>query len=181
MERIRYEDVCFYPIVILPTKNFVFEKKLITGHSEDYFIRTNTEGNWVPSAFWDNHDKYHTKVHDGGLPSSYVVGHGITVDGIFVESSKPDIISYGILDYSGKNKPDLSVDRIKVIRYPDNNDVILETIEYLFRQKYQELVEKHVNQYHLDNATKECVERLSFHSYASYQEEASSSIRHLRI
>ena len=79
------------------------------------------------------------------------------------------------------NKPDLSVDRIKVIRYPDNNDVILETIEYLFRQKYQELVEKHVNQYHLDNATKECVERLSFHSYASYQEEASSSIRHLRI
>ena len=181
MERIRYEDVCFYPIVILPTKNFVFEKKLITGHSEDYFIRTNTEGNWVPSAFWDNHDKYHTKVHDGGLPSSYVVGHGITVDGIFVESSTPDIISYGILDYSGKNKPDLSVDRIKVIRYPDNNDVILETIEYLFRQKYQELVEKHVNQYHLDNATKECVERLSFHSYASYQEEASSSIRHLRI
>lgn len=181
MERIRYEDVFFYPIVILPTKNFVFEKKKNKGHSFDFFERTNMDGSWESSPFWYNRDKYHTTVHDGGLPSSYVVGHGITVDGIFVESSKPGITSYGILDYSGKNKPVLSVDRIKIIRYPDNNNVILETIEYLFRQKYQELVEKHVNQYHLDNATKECVERLPFHSYASYQEEASSTIRHLRI
>lgn len=161
MERIQYEDVFFYPIVILPTKNFVFKKRLAGSLSDDIFERTN--------------------VHDGGLPSSYVIGHGITIDGIFVEGSKPGVTSYGILDYTGKNKPVLSVDRIKIIQYPDNNDLILKTIECLFRQKYQELVEKHTNQYHLNNATKERIELLPFHGFVSYQEDGSSTIRHLRI
>ena len=165
MDRIQYEDVFFYPIVILPTRNFFIEKKKNRGFYDDFFDQINMD----------------TNVHDGGLPSSYVVGHGITVDGIFVESSKPSITNYGLLDYTGKNKPVLSVDRIKIIQYPDNNDVILETIECLFKQKYQELIAKHVNQYHLDNVTKECVERLHFHIFNSYQKEDSSTIRHLRI
>ena len=168
MERIQFEDVYFYPIVILPTKNFTFEKK------------KNID--WAPFPFLNNRDNYHTIVHDGGLPSSYVIGHGITVDGIFVESSKPGLTSYGILDYTGKNKPVLSVDRIKIIKYPDNNDVIIETIEFVFRQKYQELVEKHANQYHLDNATKSHIEHLTINNgFTSVQEETSSIIRHLRI
>lgn len=181
MDRIQYEDVFFYPIVILPTKNFVFEKKKIKGHLFDFFERTYMDDSWESSPFWNHQDNYHTIVHSGGLPSSYVVGHGITVDGIFVESSKPGLTSYGVLDYTGKNKPVLSVDRIKIIQYPDNNDVILEAIEYMFRQKYQELIEKHVNQYHLDNATKSSIEVLTIYGLASVQEDTSSTIRHLRI
>lgn len=181
MDRIRYEDVFFYPIVILPTKNFVFEKKKIKDHSFEIYERTNMNGNFASSVFWDNSDNYRTIVHDGGLPSSYVVGHGITVDGIFVEGSKPGLTSYGILDYTGKNKPVLSVDRIKIIQWPDNNDVILETIEIVFRQKYQELVEKHANQYHLNNATKTRVEYLTIYGFTSDQEKTRGTIRHLRI
>jgi hypothetical protein len=181
MERIQYEDVFFYPIVILPIKNFVSEKKKIKDHPFNLFERKNLDGHWESSLFWDNSDKYHTIVHDGGLPSSYVVGYGITVDGIFVESSKNGLTSYGILDYTGKNKPVLSVDRIKIIHYPDNNDVILETIEHVFRRKYHELLEKHVDQYHLNKETKACVEKLSFHDFETYQEKSSSTIRHLRI
>lgn len=181
MERIRYEDVFFYPIVILPTKNFVFEKKNNKGHLFDFFERTNMDSSGDSSPFWDNRDNYNTIVHDGGLPSSYVVGHGITVDGIFVEGSKPGLTNYGILDYTGKNKPILSVDRIKIIQYPESNEVILEAIEYVFRQKYQELLEKHVNQYNLDNATKSSVEGLTIQNYASFQENTISTIRHLRI
>ena len=181
MERIRYEDVFFYPIVILPTKNFIFEKKKNKGHLFDFFERTNMDSSGDLSPFWDNRDNYNTIVHDGGLPSSYVVGHGITVDGIFVEGSKPGLTNYGILDYTGKNKPILSVDRIKIIQYPENNEVILEAIEYAFRQKYQELLEKHVNQYNLDNATKSSVEGLTIQNYASFQENTISTIRHLRI
>lgn len=181
MDRIQYEDVYFYPIVILPTKNFVFEKEPTRSNFNDFFEQTNIESNGASSAFWDNSDKYHTIVHDGGVPSSYVVGHGVTVDGIFVECSKPSITNYGILDYTGKNKPILSVDRIKIIQYPNNNDLILKTILYEFRLKYMELVEKHANQYHLDNATKESIERLPFYDSYTYQKETNSIIRHLRI
>lgn len=185
MDRIQYEDVFFYPLVILPTKNFVFEKKKTKDHSFDFFERTNMDGSWELSPSWDNRKNYHTIIHDGGLPSSYVIGHGITVDGIFVKGSKPSLTSYGILDYTGKNKPVLSVDRIKIIQYPHNNDVILEAIKSVFRQKYQELIEKHVNQYLLDNATKAHIEagivKLFYNDVNIYQEKIGGTIRHLRI
>ena len=44
-----------------------------------------------------------------------------------------------------------------------------------------ELVEKHANQYHLDNATKESIESLPFYDSYTYQKETNSIIRHLRI
>lgn len=181
MERIQYEDVFFYPIVLLPTKNYVIEKKKTKDRSFDFFERTDIDVNGDLSPLWDNRVNYHTVIHDGGLPSSYVVGHGITVDGIFVKGLSSGLTSYGILDYTGENKPVLSVDRLKIIQYPKDNDVILETIENLFRQKYQELVEKHVNQYHLNNATKTQIECLNFYRVVQYHEKTSSTIRHLRI
>lgn len=181
MKRIQYEDVFFYPIVILPTKNFVIEKERIESYTDDFLKLTNIKGDRVSSAFENDSEKYRTIVHNGGLPSSYVVGKGTTVDGILVESYQPNITSYGILDYTGKNKPILSIDRIKIIQYPTNNDAILKNIESIFKQKYQELVEKHVNQYHLDDATKENIENLLFHSSFSYQEEDSCIRRPLRI
>ena len=181
MKRIQYEDVFFYPIVILPTKNFVIEKERIESYTDDFLKLTNIKGDRVSSAFENDSEKYRTIVHNGGLPSSYVVGEGTTVDGILVESYQPNITSYGILDYTGKNKPILSIDRIKIIQYPTNNDAILKNIESIFKQKYQELVEKHVNQYHLDDATKENIENLHFHSSFSYQEEDSCIRRPLRI
>lgn len=181
MERIQCEDVFFYPIVILPTKNFVIEKELIESPTDIFLKFTNMESIRIQSASEDNSDKYRTIIRNGGLPSSYVVGNGTTVDGIFVVSSQPSITSYGILDYTGKNKPSLSVDRIEIIQYPANNDVILETIESIFIQKYQELVEKHVNKYHLDNATKKSIEKLHFHNSGSDSEEANINRRTLRI
>ena len=90
-------------------------------------------------------------------------------------------MSYGILDYTGKEKPILSVDRIKIIQYPKNNDVILKTIEYVFRQKYHELVKKHANQYHLDNKTISVLESLDLWHSDFQPEEDTSIIRHLRI
>lgn len=195
MERIQYEDVFFYPIVLLPTKNIVFEeinyfdvltpapivleeKQMI--NFSDIIKPANLDDEWADDEC-DNRNKTHTIVHDGGLPSSYVVGHGITVDGIFVESYQSGITNYGILDYTGKNKPVLSVDRLKIISYPDNNDMILEKIEFLFRLQYHELVEKHANQYQLDNATKKHIEKLTINDFSTEQENCNSTVRHLRI
>ena len=75
----------------------------------------------------------------------------------------------------------MSVDRIKIIQFPENNNAILGTIEYLFKQKYAELLDNHVKKYNLNNATKNILENLSFMSYDFYSSEETSFRRPLRI
>lgn len=170
MSPIQYKDVYFYPIVVLPTRDVEVRIK------EKSFP-------WAKYSSFDSviekSDEEVEIIQEIDV-SSFVVGRGITVDGIFVEGVKLGLSNYGIIDYSGQSKPILSVDRTKIISYPSDNDAILKRLEDSFRCKYKELVEKHVDKYQLNDDTKSAIEGLSIWYYENLQDNELPR-RRLRI
>lgn len=120
LDVIKVGGICFYPIVTLPIKNIRAE-----GVQSTYVFRNihilNTVGNKL-----------------------------MAVDGIVVSVEDTALSNFGLLDYTGDDMPKLSVDRRSIVSYPSNHDIKLQKIQIMFRQKFRQLVAKHIKDYHLE-------------------------------
>lgn len=120
LDVIKVGGICFYPIVTLPIENIRIKDAQSTYVFRNIHI-FNTVGNKIMS-----------------------------VDGIFVGVENTSLSSFGLLDYIEDDMPKLSVDRRSVVSYPDNHDIKMQKILIIFRQKFRELVAKHIKDYHLE-------------------------------
>lgn len=120
LDVIKVGGICFYPIVTLPIENIRIKDAQSTYVFRNIHI-FNTVGNKI-----------------------------MTVDGIFVRVENSSLSSFGLLDYTGDDMPKLSVDRRSVVSYPYNHDIKLQKIQIIFRRKFQQLVAKHIKDYHLE-------------------------------
>jgi len=120
LDVIKVGGICFYPIVTLPIENIRNKDAQSTYVFRNIHI-FNTVGNRI-----------------------------MTVDGIFVSVENSSLSSFGLLDYTGEDMPKLSVDRRRVVSYPSNHDIKIQKIQIIFRQKLQQLVAKHIKDYHLE-------------------------------
>lgn len=120
LDVIKVGGICFYPIVTLPIENIRIKNAQSTYVFRNIHI-FNTVGNNI-----------------------------MTIDGIFVSVNNSSLSSFGLLDYTGDDMPKLSVDRRSVVSYPKDNDIKIQKIKNIFRLQFQQLIAKHIKDYHLE-------------------------------
>ncbi len=121
LDVIKIGGICFYPIVTLPIENIRKDNS-----DTSYIYRNihifNTVGNKI-----------------------------LTVDGILVSIEYTALSGFGLLDYTGDDMPLLSVDRRSIVSYPDHHAEKIHMIESIFKERYLQLVDRHIKEYHLEN------------------------------
>ena len=120
LDVIKVGGICFHPIVTLPIENIRVKDAQSTYVFRNIHI-FNTVGNKL-----------------------------MAVDGIFVKVLDTGLSNFGLIDYTGDDMPILSVDRRSVVSYPSNHETKIQKIQLVFRQKFRQLVAKHIKDYHLE-------------------------------
>ena len=95
----------------------------------------------------------------GSFIPPYVDRSGETVDGISVkEGEYYDIFEIrinlnekGVLNFVGNNRPQLSIDRQRIVNYPEEIDKIMENVAEEYIKTVIDIAEKHIKDNHLQN------------------------------
>ncbi len=95
----------------------------------------------------------------GSFIPPYVDRSGETVDGISVEQVESydifeirlDLNKKGVLNFVGNNRPQLSIDRQRIVNYPKEMNKIMENVADEYIKTVIDIAEKHIKDNHLQN------------------------------
>ena len=90
-------------------------------------------------------------------------GYGVCIDGIHIDRGNLyseeyylDQLSHkGIINFSGENRPQLSVDRTSIINYPKDCEKTAEEISKLLIKQILDITKEHINKYKLNSDSNE--------------------------
>ena len=133
---------------------FIILYDQLVANTKTYPININTEDvefrTFIP---------LHLSSDYGGFTSLYVDRSGETVDGISVEQGeyndtfgiKGVLHIKGVLNFIGNNRPQLSIDRQRIVNYPKEMNKIMENVAEEYIKTVIDIAEKHIKDNHLQN------------------------------